>query len=314
MPPIDYRMLSPYDYHDKRRREIIAAHPEVRDLIGPHPATALWVVPGIAVQVAMAFVMSSQPWWLVPIAAYLIGGFAMHLLNCLIHETVHDLVFRRPALNKALGLLANLVAGMPTAIAFRHFHRLHHRHLGICAHDPDTPPEWEARLIGHGPVGKLIWMVLQPLTYGMLHPLLVETRIKFDFWLIANAATSLAVAALVYWFLGGASLVYLLLSTYFAVGFHPAGAHILQEHVNFSGSYPTASYYGPMNRIGINLGLHVEHHDFPGIAAARLPALHRIAPAHYDTLFSHRSRIATLWHFLFDRAVGIETRYMRGQI
>jgi len=129
--------------------------------------------------------------------------------------------------------------------------------------------------------------------------------------MIANILVMAAADIAVVYFLGWYALIYLALSTYFAVGPHPTGAHILQEHIIFAAPYETASYYGPVNRISINHGLHLEHHDFPAVPGARLSRLRRIAPAHYENRFAHRSRLATLWQFVFDRRVGLDSRVIR---
>lgn len=307
--PISKDDMSVSDSHDARRREIIASHPEVRLLVGPCAQTALWVAPAVILQFAVAAFMASVPWWVVPIAAYLVGAFATHALNVVIHESAHDLVFRRPWQNRLCAIAANLPAVVPSAMAFRHYHLLHHRFLGERRRDADVALDWEARLFGRGRFGKFMWLVLQPFTYAVIHPLQVRQRMRIDFWAIANLAVTVGAAVPVYWFFGLPALVYLLLSTYFAVGLHPAGAHILQEHIIFNGGrYETASYYGPVNRVSLNHGYHTEHHDFPGIAGPRLPALTRIAEGQYRTRFSHRSRVATLWQFIFDERIGIDSR------
>jgi sphingolipid delta-4 desaturase len=103
-------------------------------------------------------------------------------------------------------------------------------------------------------------------------------------------------------------VTYLLLSTYFATGPHPAGAHILQEHLAFDGGDGMASYYGPVNLFSVNLGYHLEHHDMPAIAGWRLPELRRIAPEFYASHFHHKSRTMGLWKFVFDRRIGLDSR------
>jgi sphingolipid delta-4 desaturase len=107
---------------------------------------------------------------------------------------------------------------------------------------------------------------------------------------------------------GANAVVYLLASTYLAVGPHATGAHILQEHISFEGRYETASYYGPINAVSMNFGLHVEHHDLPAVPSSRLGLVRRLAPAYYEGLFQHRSRWGAIWRFLTDHRIGIDTR------
>ncbi|HUC16574.1 MAG TPA: fatty acid desaturase, partial [Acetobacteraceae bacterium] len=156
-----------------------------------------------------------------------------------------------------------------------------------------------------------LWVLAQPFTYSLMHPLQVTRRIPFDGWLAANIAVVLAADAAVVYGCGWVSLLYLALSTYFAVGPHPTGAHILQEHIIFEGSYETASYYGPVNAISINHGYHLEHHDFPNVPGPRLSELTRLAPEHYTGRFRHRSRLLTLWKFVTDPRITIDSRMIR---
>jgi len=298
--------------HRQRRAMILRDRPEVRRLFGPSAKTA-WLGAGVVLgQFALAWALADAPWWLLLGAAYAVGAFLAHYLNVVIHECSHNLVFRSTPLNKSLGILANLPGVLPSALPFRHYHLLHHRFLGHPGLDADVPLAWEVALVGRSRFGKLLWVLAQPLTYAILNPLAVRPRIALDGWLVANCAAVIAASAAVALWLGPAALGYLGLSAYFAVGPHPTGAHILQEHVVFDGDYQTASYYGPINAISINHGFHVEHHDFPNIPGPRLPSLRQLAPDSYSKLFHHRSRLETLWRFITDPRVGLDSRVLRG--
>lgn len=294
--------------HRQRRRAILREHPEVRALMGPRPVTALSTVLVLAAQIAIAAALGGRPWWMALLAAFLVGAFLAHFLNVVIHEAAHNLVFRGGAMNKAMAIFANLASVFPSAIGFRHYHILHHRFLGERGMDADAAPQWEADLVGRGVLGKLGWVIAQPLTYALVHPAQTRRPLPIDGWLVANIVIVIAAAALIGWAFGGGAVLYLAASTYFAVGPHLTGAHILQEHISFEGRYATASYYGPLNAISMNFGLHVEHHDLPGVPSARLAAVRRLAPAYYQHRFQHRSRAQILWRFLTDRAVGLDTR------
>jgi sphingolipid 4-desaturase/C4-monooxygenase len=301
-------------FHRERRAAIVRDIPAVKLLFGKNQSTAWFAGAAVVLQFSVAALIADQRWWVAFIAAYGIGAFIAHYLNVVIHECSHNLVFRDSALNKAFGIFANLPALAPSAIAFRHYHLLHHKFLGRPRLDADVPLPWEARLIGRSRLGKLIWLLIQPFTYSVLHPMQVRRTIAVDRWLIANVIVILGVAAFVAWHLGAMSVLYLALSTYFAVGPHPTGAHILQEHFIFQGSNETTSYYGPMNLISINHGLHVEHHDFPNVPGSRLGDLRRIAPQYYNPHFHHRSRLATLWHFVMDPRISLNSRAVHPDI
>jgi sphingolipid delta-4 desaturase len=269
---------------------------------------ALVVVLG---QFALAWAVSGASWWLVCGLAFGIGAFLAHYLNVVIHECSHNLVFRRTAWNKALGIVANLPGVLPSALPFRHYHLLHHRFLGRSGLDADVPAPWAIALVGHGRIGKFLWLLAQPLTYAVINPLAVRRRLPFDGWLAANVLAVIGASAAVTYWLGPGALGYLGLSVFLAVGPHPTGAHILQEHITFEGREETSSYYGPINAISINHGLHVEHHDFPSVAGSRLAHLRRMAPQYYADRFHHRSRIATLWRFVTDPKIALDSRVIR---
>ena len=142
----------------------------------------------------------------------------------------------------------------------------------------------------------------------------VRARLPLDRWLALNVLFCALAWFGTLWFLGWPGVIYLLLSTYFATGPHPAGAHILQEHVAFDGGNGMASYYGPINIVSVNLGYHLEHHDMPAISGWRLPALRRAAPEFYNSHYRHRSRALGLWHFVFDDRIALDSRPIRDLI
>lgn len=73
--------------------------------------------------------------------------------------------------------------------------------------------------------------------------------------------------------------VYLVMSAWASLGIHPANARVIQRHVKPPVPLPmkekpaalkqdgthvhTFSYYGAWNPWTLNVGFHVEHHDFP---------------------------------------------------
>jgi sphingolipid delta-4 desaturase len=297
--------------HNTRRAAILSARPDVRELFGPASSTAWLGSAVVLLQFGLAAILAREPWWMLAVAAFCVGGFAIHCLNCVIHEASHNLAFESGALNKILAIAANTPSLVPSAMAFRHYHLLHHHHFGVRGMDSDVPADWEIRLVRNSRLRKLAWLLLLPFSYGAVHPCHVRVRVPFDVWLMANVGAVAAAWLAVWWLLGWHAIAYLLLSTYFAVGPHPAGAHILQEHIAFDGGDGMASYYGPINVLSLNLGFHLEHHDMPMIAGWRLPALHRAAPEFYDTHYRHKSRITGLLRFVFDPGIGLNSRPIR---
>lgn len=294
--------------HKLRRAEILRAQPEVKALFGPSSATAWLGLAAVLLQVALAWTASRLPWWGTPLLALGLGAFIMHFVNCIAHECAHNLVFHGTRLNKAFSIFVTLPSLAPSALAFRHYHLLHHWHFGARGMDSDVPTELEVRVVGRSRLRKLLWVLLLPLTYTVIHPLQVRQRLPFDGWLFANIVFVAAAWGAAFLLGGWAAVIFLLLSSYLAVGPHPAGAHILQEHIAFDGGNGMSSYYGPINLVSVNLGYHLEHHDLPQIAGWRLPRLHKIVPEFYTGHFSHQSRMVGLWEFVMNRNIGLDSR------
>jgi sphingolipid delta-4 desaturase len=115
---------------------------------------------------------------------------------------------------------------------------------------------------------------------------------------------SLLMLAAVYWLGGWQSLAYLYLSAVFMSGFlQPTtfGMILNDSHFHSRREYqPSTSYYGWLNRLTFNFGLHTEHHDFPGIPWSRLPKLRQLAPEHYEPLAKTKSYAGLAAQFVFE--------------
>jgi len=73
----------------------------------------------------------------------------------------------------------------------------------------------------------------------------------------------------------------------------------------------TFSYYGPLNALTYNVGLHNEHHDFPAVPWTRLPRLHAMAREFYVDLPRTESWVWVIWQFVWDEEVGLWCRVKR---
>ena len=152
-------------------------------------------------------------------------------------------------------------------------------------------------------------MVYQlPLT--RIHLVNIVTQVLFDYSLVR--------------YVGVRSLAYLILSSFLAGSLHPCAGHFIAEHYVFekpmkpvkdlSSHIPvpeTFSYYGPLNLLTYNVGLHNEHHDFPAIPWTRLPVLHEMAKEFYSELPHNKSWTWVIWQFIWDREVGMWCRVKR---
>ena len=142
-----------------------------------------------------------------------------------------------------------------------------------------------------------------------------------------NIVVQVIFDALLLRYVGGRALVYLVLSSFLAGSLHPCAGHFIAEHYVFEKQTPppregakgdvrvpvpeTFSYYGPLNVLTYNVGLHNEHHDFPAIPWTRLPKLHEMAREFYQDLPCHKSWVWVVWQFVWDKEVGLWCRVKR---
>jgi sphingolipid delta-4 desaturase len=307
----DFVRVTGREPHFERTKLLLANHPEVKELVGTAPVTAVAVFGIVALQVAIAFVLRDSAWWVILLTAYLVGAFADHALWTLIHECTHNLVFRKSSENSWLQITANLPIVIPSAIAFRRYHILHHNHQGDGELDADLPSPLEARLVGNSTVRKIVWLALYFVAQLSRVPLLHRVKLV-DGWYIANFAVQIAFDVAVVYAWGWSAFAYLLLSSILAIGLHPVGARWIQEHfLTHPGGQETFSYYGPLNAVAFNVGYHNEHHDLMRVPWMHLPKIRRIAPELYDGLHHHTSWTRLLFRFLFDSSLGLHSRVVR---
>ena len=298
--------------HRERTRRLLTAHPEARELCGPTPSSALFVVLLVGLQILLAWLLRDSPWWAVLVVAYAVGAFACHALWVLIHEATHNLVFRSPGANAWAAIAANLPILFPSAIAFRKYHLLHHAYQGQEELDADLASPLEARLVGNSAWRKALWFLLYFAAQALRVPRLKRIKLV-DAWYVANLAVQLAFLVAMWALVGWVGLAYLFLSSAFSIGLHPVGARWIQEHyLTFPGDQETFSYYGPLNAVAFNVGYHNEHHDLMRVPWSRLPALRRLAPELYEPLHHHRSWTRLLVRFIFDPSLSLYSRVTRG--
>ena len=173
-------------------------------------------------------------------------------------------------------------------------------------------------------LGKAFFCTFQLIFYA-IRPMFVY-RVPMTRIHLVNILAQLCLDYALVRYAGSKALVYLIWSSFLAGSLHPCAAHFIAEHYVFEKRPPTArnpatlapvpetfSYYGPLNILTYNVGLHNEHHDFPAIPWTRLPALHRIASEFYDELPCHRSWVFVIWQFIWDKDVGLWCRVKRAE-
>ena len=301
--------------HPARTRALIKLHPEVRQLMVRNPYTALIALSLLALQTGLAYFFGTLGlgyWWLSLIVAYLVGAFANHTNYVIIHDAAHNLIFQSKNWNRLVAILADLPNLGPGAMGFRVYHLKHHAHQGDYEIDVDLPNRWEARAVGNVWYRKAIWLFLFPLLQ-LTRPPRVKTYTMWSRWLFFNVGCALAYDVAVFYFCGGAGLLYLGFSFFFSIGLHPLGARWIQEHFTLDHTQETFSYYGPINRVALNVGYHNEHHDLPSIPWNNLPKLRAMAPEFYDPLKSHTSWSRLLFQFIFDPRYSVARRVERAK-
>jgi sphingolipid delta-4 desaturase len=306
----DFVHVNTPEPHRGRTREMLKQHPELRGLIGKNPYSFFAIIGIVSIQLLVAYLLSGQSWWWVFGAAYLIGAFADHALFVLIHECAHKLIFKNRAANKMAGMIANIPLIFPSSVSFENYHLKHHSFQGVHELDGDLPNYWEAKLINHYFIGKVIWLLFYPIFQVFRLNRLREIA-PFDKWVALNWVIQIASMTAIAWFLGAQSFVYLVASFFFSVGLHPLGARWIQEHYLTHGEQETYSYYGVLNHVAFNVGFHNEHHDFPSVPWNRLPDIKKTAPGFYDQLSSHTSWTKLFFRFLFDQEISLFSRVVR---
>ncbi len=296
--------------HLGRRRRILAQHRDVRRLMGRNPLSAAWIAGLVAAQWAIGYLLRDSSWLLILLVAYAVGAFFNHALYVLIHECAHNLVTKRPRVNKALGIACDFGLFFPGALAFRKYHMLHHKYLGHHELDGDIISPAEANLIGRSAWRKAVWVFCLSVSQA-LRPYKVRSVRMWDRWIVTNVIVVVIVDLAILYAFGGKALAYLAFSTLFALGLHPLGGRWVQEHYVTQNEQETYSYYGILNRLCFNMGFHNEHHDFPNVPWNNLPKLTRLAPEEYRTLKSYRSWTAVLLNFLFNPAMSGYSRIVR---
>ena len=252
--------------HFKRRLAILQKYPSMMKLCGIEKSSRYIFLGCLLVQFLMLYSFSplgflyEAPIWLMVVLSYAVGASCTQIAGILMHEATHNLVFdggNNP--NIIFGLVLNTLIVAPVGYAFRRYHLLHHQYQGVVGMDPDLPFTMEYSLIKGNILMKTLWIMMYPLMYLVRSFALKMLPTKLE---IMNWFQCFAWDYGIYKTFGSYSFGYFLLSTYFGFSFHVAAAHFIQEHYTWVSGQETYSYYGPLNKLFLNIGYHNEHHDF----------------------------------------------------
>ncbi len=313
--------------HNEMRRAALQAHPELAQLTGPQPLTALALPILLAVHWGIAWLVSDGGLLLVGLTAFVVGQLVYHSASSLIHETCHKLVFRGPRAKLGFDLgLEFILSSYGKSLTYQHQHVTSHHpfvgdyerdyeHEDICALQARqtvyrTKPHLQRlftamTLFLHAlPLGSVF-------IAGQIMPRLYrwasgrpnrDPQPRFS----GTAPTSqdmrpfIAVSLLsnltLLFLLGPWALLYHIWSLSFFLGKLGISnlGQSLSEHPGDDLVNPTRSTYGPINWLLFNTGYHNEHHSFPNVAWTRLPTLRRVAPEVFHAE-AERTYIGAWW-------------------
>lgn len=119
--------------------------------MGPTPYTFPLVLAVLAIQLTLALALRSCHPFSLPfiLTAYIVGGTLNQNTFLAIHEITHNLAFKSLRANKILAITSNLCIGVPYAMAFKGYHREHHKYLGEEGIDTDLPSRFEALVLNN---------------------------------------------------------------------------------------------------------------------------------------------------------------------
>jgi len=287
--------------HYTRRKMILDKHPEIKQLMKLDPSS-FWITVGlICVQLLICYLIQDWPVWAILLLAYALGGVMGNAFFVLVHDLTHFTAFKSRKANQFTAILANFGNGIPTAMAFGKFHADHHNYMGRPDMDPDMPCMYEIKFFTNTfrkilhVIGMIMWYVVRPYCQGNKTPSVME---------IVNIIAVIIWDAVVFYFLGWKAVLYMVIGSVAALGPNPVAFRYFAEHFEFISGQDTYSYYGPFNYIMMNVGYHVEHHDFPNIPWRQLPKVKEMAPEFYDTLPAHPSYFLLFWKYVTDPNFG----------
>jgi fatty acid desaturase len=281
---------------------------EVRDLHRPRPLAHL----AVAMRQLVLLLLTAyglwkvpQPWFWMPLA--LLQGFHVLGFIILLHEWVHDSIFRRPHPHwmRVLGVLYAFPSSL-SASQFARWHMDHHYELGSSDDDPKrahlTPKivtRWYKAL--YLTPALFVIYALASSREARGYPPALRRRIAWE--RTVNIVLHLGLAAGL-WAGGGFGLVG---RTYLAPLFlaFPVAFTVnrLGQHYDIDPDDPlqwsTLVRSQPVwNFLFLWSNLHLEHHYFPRVPCYRLPELQRkLAPLYRDRGMRYRGMGEILWQW-----------------
>ncbi|MEZ5810538.1 MAG: fatty acid desaturase [Rhizobiaceae bacterium] len=261
---------------------------------------------GLIVALGAAIALGVPLWWLL----ILPQGILIVFLFTLLHEAVHETVFKTGFLNRAAALVSGFLVFIPP-VWFRYFHFAHHRHT----HDPERDPELASpkpatlwQYAGYLS-GVLFWrsmatvLIVNALGRGgdayvpdkARGRVVSEARRFLAAYMALAAISAAAGSALLFW-------VWVLPAL---IGQPFLRAYLLAEHAlcphvaNMLENTRTTFTNRIIRFIAWNMPYHAEHHAYPAVPFHKLPRFHDHVRAHLAVTENgyvrfHRRMLASL--------------------
>jgi len=320
-------------WHLDRKKAILKEHPEVKQLYGQNPLTAFLLVVILSAHTYYSYYFSTYSWIAVLIGSYTVGAWLSFVLQVIGHEGTHRLVSKTPAVNKLVAVFAFLPVFLgPFGTLWMFEHMWHHNVVvdKCVRYGPQSNPAPKKALmtllfIGIVNIGLLVsasilglcMLVTIPMGLLGLRKSLYPTGFKFNpynrfpqainGWTAFNIFMCAVYNIFVFSVCGWKGLAYQFLSAMFMNGLHPLGMRQVQEHYYIQKGQPTNSVYTPVHTLCLNIGHHVEHHDFATIPWNRLPMLSKLAPEYYmKSLKYYNSYTQVLIEFFTNPGISLE--------
>lgn len=115
----DFLWVETDEPHASRRREILAVHPEIKELFGPDSWAFPKIVAAVGIQIWAATLLNDASLLQITVVAYFFGSFLNHNLFLAIHELSHNLAFSTPIYNRLLGILLTFQLVFPCLLLFK---------------------------------------------------------------------------------------------------------------------------------------------------------------------------------------------------
>ena len=197
---------------------------------------------------------------------FLFGVPVAHALYQCNLEFANNLCFGTEALDRTAGIFSNLATGVPYSELVRHYQTEHRAFYGFTVyHDPETTLHTTPNTRNE----RLVYLIAFPWNYA--YQLLFRHRVTITNYFIWNVLVQLVSNLFVLWMYGWTAVLFLLLAGYGSVcPLHPVVAHMLVHHRSTGNKHGTDSYYGVVNIIALNGGMHRERHKHPEIPWSRL--------------------------------------------